>query len=311
MSLLDRYPDLDPEAAARIREHGPHLEPMTGPLPAELLELARAQGETPPPREGISVRDAAVEGVPVWVYEHTAGTPTGILVYLHGGAFMVGSRLLMDGVALKLALCTGASVVSVEYRLAPEHPYPAGLDDAETVLRCALVEPGALGLGEGPVIVGGESAGGNLSAAVALRLRDRDGPRPAGQMLLYPGTDTFDADHPSRHLYDGLVLSRQGSKYIRSVYWAGRDLSDDPYAVPMAASDLNGLPPAFVMVGGCDWLRDEGLAYAARLGEAGVETEVLTCAGQPHAFLNLDFPAAADVYRAAGPWAQRILGGTN
>jgi len=307
MALTDRYPDLDPDAAARVEAHGEHLQPMTEPFPEELLELARAQGDPPAPRDGIAVRDTAIGGVPVWVYERDDGAPTGILVYAHGGAFMLGSRLLMDGVAHKLAVATGATVVSVEYRMAPDHPYPAAVDDVEAVVRGVITDAAAHGITPGPVIVGGESAGGNLAAVVSLRLRDWGGPRPAGQMLLYPGTDSFAAEYPSRRDYDGLVLSSAGAAFARQAYWGADDRSADPYAVPMVADDLSGLPPAFVMVGGCDWLRDEGLAYAARLEADGVATEVLTCPGQPHAFLNLDFPAAADVYAAAGPWARAVF----
>ena len=231
------------------------------------------------------------------------GAPTGLVVYFHGGGHVLGSIGLMDNVARELAHGSGAVVVSVGYRLAPEDPYPAGLDDCELVTRWAFANAERFGVSSRAVAVAGESAGGNLAAAVALRLRDADDGDAtlAGQVLVYPvlaGSVTY----PSAVEFDGLVISREvGAKY-REAYSGGRDLDDDPYAFPLSATHLGGLPPALVVLAGCDMLRDEGRAYAIRLREEGVDVDEVCYAGQPHGFVNFDFPAAAVAFERIGTW---------
>jgi len=213
---------------------------------------------------------------------------------------------LMDNVARELAHGTGAVVVSVGYRLAPEDPYPAGLDDCERVTRWAFANAERFGVSARTVAVAGESAGGNLAAAVALRRRDAGDAPLAGQVLIYPqvsGTTTY----PSEVEFDGLVISRAvGAKYWEA-YSGGRDLDDDPYAVPLSATRLDGLPPALVVLAGCDMLRDEGRAYTARLREAGVDVDEVCYAGQPHGFVNFDFPAASLAFEHIGEWLRTTL----
>jgi len=209
-------------------------------------------------------------------------------------------------VARELAHGAGAVVVSVGYRLAPEHPYPAGLDDCERVTRWALANADRFGVSPRAVAVAGESAGGNLAAAVALRLRDAGDVSLAGQALVYPkvsGTTTF----PSEVEFDGLVISLAAGASYWAAYSGGRDLDADPYAVPLSAADLRGLPPALVMLGGCDMLRDEGRAYAARLREAGVDVDEVCYAGQPHGFVNFDFPIASVAFDRIGQWLRAAL----
>ena len=278
-------------------------------LDPAILPLARGDNPFPVTREIARVTDDEVAGVPVRVYEPDEPA-TGLLVYLHGGGFCIGSIGLMDGVARELAHATGAAVVSVEYRLAPEHPYPAGLDDCEAVTRWALANAGRFGVGPGQVVVGGESAGGNLTAAVALRLRRAPGPAPlAAQLLLDPGTAgrADDADLPSREYFDGIVLSHKARDVFWGAYSAGRDLDGDPEAAPLWADDLTGLPPAIVILGGCDVLRDEGRAYGRRLAEAGVPTHEVCYPGQPHGFLNHGFPAADEAWAEIATWLRPIL----
>jgi acetyl esterase len=237
--------------------------------------------------------------------------PTGLVVYFHGGGWCVGSVALMDGVARELAHATGAVVISVGYRLAPEHPYPAGLEDCEAVTRWALDNPSRLEVPPGAVIVAGESAGGNLAAAVALRLRNAHvAPGPVGQILLYPAVDAHGSPHPSRKEFEGLVVSEKMSEWFWASYGGGRDIDRDPLAAPLHASSLDGLPPALVILGGCDLLRDEGRAYARRLREAGVETEEACYSGQPHGFLNFAFPAAQDAFERIGRWTRSRLAGS-
>jgi acetyl esterase len=270
-------------------------------LSPEMLALARSPVGAPPTRAIPRVTDDVVAGIPVRIYEHD-GPPEGLIVYLHGGGFCIGSVGLMDNVARELAHCANAAVVSVEYRLAPEHPYPAGLDDCETVTRWALANATKLGADPRRVAVAGESAGGNLSAAVALRLRGKVDVPLAGQVLMYPGVDGNAWTHPSREEFAGLVLTRKGMDGFWDCYTAGRDLGRDPFAAPLQAESLADVPPAIVVLGGCDPLRDEGRLYAARLREAGVAVEEVCFAGQPHGFINFGVPAAADAHERIGAW---------
>jgi acetyl esterase len=251
------------------------------------------------------ITDESVGDVPVRIYRNE-GQPTGVVVYFHGGGFVLGSIGIMDNVARNLCHASGAVVVSVGYRLAPEHPYPEGLDDCEAVTRWAAANAGRWGVDPASLAVAGESAGGNLSAAVALRLQAAGDVRLAGQVLLYPGLAGTE-EMPSRHEFSGLVISLTAGRNYWAAYSGGRDLDDDPFAVPLSAPDLSGLPPALVVLGGCDMLRDEGRAYAAKLREAGVDVDEVCYPGQPHGFLNFDFPAAAEAYEHVGTWLRAHL----
>ena len=277
----------------------------------EFLALARGSFELPVTREISSVHDEVVSGIPVRIYEH-AHQPTGLIVYFHGGGWCLGSVALMDAVARELAFATGAAVVSVEYRMAPEHPYPAALDDSEAVTRWALANAPSVGASERTVMVAGESAGGNLAAAVSLRLRDDPAtPGLAGQILIYPVLDAHGSAHASRKEFSGLVVSEKASEFFWTSYAGERDIERDPFAAPLSATRLTDLPPALVVLGGCDVLRDEGRAYAQRLEEAGVDTTEVCYPGQPHGFVNFGFPAAADAFEMIGRWARGHLVATS
>ena len=276
-------------------------------LSPERLELARGPSGPAPTREIAHVSDEVVEGVPVRIYRGH-GPPIGIIVYFHGGGFVIGSIGLMDNVARELAHGMGAVVVSVGYRLAPEHPYPAGLADCETVTRWAVATARRFDVPKASVAVAGESAGGNLAAAVALRVRDAGDISLAGQALIYPAV-AGTMVHPSTQQFDGLILSRTAKKRYWDAYSGGRSLDGDPYAVPLSAAVLTGVAPAIVILGGCDMLRDEGRAYAARLRDDGVEVEEVCYPGQPHGFANLEFPAAALAFDRIGDWFRRVCAG--
>ncbi len=274
-------------------------------LSPEWLELARGPVGFPPTRDVAHIADEQVGEVPIRIYRGE-GTPNGLVVYFHGGGFVIGSIGLMDNVARELAFRSGAVVVSVGYRLAPEHPYPAGLDDCESVTRWAQANAGRFGVSPTAVVVAGESAGGNLAAAVSLRLRDQDAPLPAGQVLMYPGV-AGRLRHPSTVEFDGLIISRTAGERYWAAYSGGRDLDDDPYAAPLQAPTLRGLPPALVVLGGCDMLRDEGRAYADRLREDGVDVDEICYPGQPHGFINFDFPSADLAHEHIGTWIKSTL----
>jgi acetyl esterase len=299
---------LDPAAIAYFEANPWSGQPLEEFSP-EILELARGPVGAPPSVEIAHVRDDVVDGIPVRFYRND-GPPTGVVVYFHGGAHCIGSIGLMDNVARELCHATNAVVISVEYRLAPEHPFPAGLDDCETVTRWALAHAEELGASPTRVAVAGESAGGNMAAAVTLRLRGNAVPPLAAQVLIYPGVDGNRTDFPSRTEFDGIVLTKKGGDVIWGLYSGGRDLSKDPFVAPLHAPSLADLPPAIVLLGGCDFLRDEGRAYAARLRDEGVEVDEVCYPGQPHGFVNFPLPAAAQVFERIGVWLPRVFAAT-
>ncbi|MGA2838334.1 MAG: alpha/beta hydrolase [Acidimicrobiales bacterium] len=180
------------------------------------------------------------------------------------------------------------------------------VDDCTAVTSWALAECGRFGVPPSAVAVAGESAGGNMAAAVALRLRDAGGPAPVGQVLIYPAV-AGSRVLPSREEFSGLVISLEAGEAYWAAYTGGRDLDDDPYAVPLVAPSLAGLPPALVVLGGCDMLRDEGRAYAERLRADGVEVEEVCYPGQPHGFVNFGFPSAAPAFERTGEWLRTAL----
>ena len=298
MTAQDDEGVLDPWVAAWM-EANPQPDWMTEGFPPDVRELARNYAGAPPTVHLDEVRDERIDGVPVRIYRDE-GPRSGLVVYFHGGAFTVGSVNIMDNVAREIARASGAVVISVDYRLAPEDPYPAGLNDCETVTRWAIANAASFGVSPDAVAVGGESAGGNLATAVALRLRDTGLTTLAGQVLVYPCTDGPSVPYPSREQFGS-------ADWVWEQYGGGKDLGGDPYALPMQADSLRGLPPALVLVAGCDGLRDEGRAYAGRLRADGVEVEEVTAAGQPHGFINQGFPAAAPAFEQIGGWLRTHL----
>lgn len=296
---------LDPAAIAYFEANPWSGQPIEEFTP-EILELARGPVGAPPSCEIAHVHDDVIEGIPVRFYRND-GPPTGLVVYFHGGAHCIGSIGLMDNVAREITQATNAVVVSVEYRLAPEHPFPAGLDDCETITRWALAHAEEHGVSPSRVAVAGESAGGNMSAAVTLRLRGNSDVPLAAQVLIYPALDGNSTEHASRTEFDGIVLTRKSGDVIEAAYSGGRDLSKDQFARPLQAESLADLPPALVLLGGCDFLRDEGRAYAERLRDAGVEVDEVCYPGQPHGFVNFPLPAAAKVFERIGEWLPPVF----
>lgn len=274
----------------------------------EMLGFARTDVVLVRGPEVARVTDEVVAGVPIRIYE-PAEAARGVVVYFHGGGFCTGSLGFCDNVARELAVAAGAVVMSVGYRLAPEHPYPAGLDDGVAVTEWALANVQRFGVGAGAVVAAGESAGGTLAAAVALRLRDAGGLNVAGQALLYPVMGTDDPTFASRREFDGLFLSARGMQWFWDAYTGGAPVDDDPYAAPLRAPSMARLPAALVVLGGCDVLRDEGRQYAERLIADGVEAQEACWHGQPHGFLNFGSPAAHNGYRRIGAWIRDVFSG--
>ncbi|MFJ3827434.1 alpha/beta hydrolase [Streptomyces sp. NPDC090046] len=275
-----------------------------GPGDTQALRAAAASGAGRAGPAMASVSDTVAGGVPVRIYDPApAPGPEGrpLVVFLHGGGWVMCGLDTHDATCRSLAVAAGAVVVSADYRLAPEHPWPAAPDDALTVLLWARKRARALGCDPGRVVLAGDSSGGNLAAVTALRAPGL----VAGQLLFYPPLDAS---------MESASVERYAEGYFHTAahmawYWDqyGGD-PEHPYVSPLRAPDLAGRPPALVVLADCDVLRDEGLAYARRLAAAGVDCTVQIHPGVFHGFLGLPLPAGAAALRAAGPWVAGVQG---
>ncbi|MEW2359415.1 alpha/beta hydrolase [Spirillospora sp. NPDC029432] len=263
---------------------------LLGPDPS-IQDMRRVVGSAlPAPRRGLAeVADLTVPGeggpVPVRLYRPEEGATLPALVYFHGGGWVVGGPGNVDAACREFAARAGCAVLSADYRLAPEHPFPAAADDAWAVTAAAVRDPGRFGVDPANVAVAGDSAGGNLAAVTALAARER-GVRLAHQLLVYPVTDTA-MDTPSYAAYGtGYGLDADSMALFMDLYRGGADPAD-PRLAPLRAPDLAGAAPATVITAECDVLRDEGEAYARRLAAAGVPVELRRYAGMVHSFFLL------------------------
>jgi acetyl esterase/lipase len=227
--------------------------------------------------------------IPVRVYWPPAGSGVAppVVVFIHGGGWSIGDLDTYDTTARIHAVGSGAVVVSVDYRLAPEHPYPAAVEDAWAATQWVADHAGEFGADPARLAVAGDSAGGNLAAVVAQLARDAGGPPIRFQLLWYPST-TFDTSLPSfTENAHAPVLDLAGAKRHTRWYIGDLDLSDIPATlVPARANDLSGLPPAYIAVAGHDPLRDDGARYADLLAAAGVQVELHNSASLVHGFLG-------------------------
>ncbi len=213
--------------------------------------------------------------------------PAGVIVYYHGGGWVVGSIDESDALGRKLAERTSCAVVLVDYRLAPEHRYPVAVDDSYAALEWTAAHMDQIAGRELPLIVAGDSAGGNLSAVMAIRARDRNGPKIAMQVLIYPVTDA-NFDRPSYlDPENQLLLTRDSMIWFFDHYIPDVSRRTEPEASPLYTPDLSGLPPAVVLTAEHDPLRDEGEEYAQRLEDAGVPVDFQRHDRQMHAFFAL------------------------
>lgn len=254
---------------------------------------AYALANAVPPPEGMHVENRSVtarDGYPIPIRVYTpagAGRRPGLL-YFHGGGFVKGDCDTSDTTGWGLADATGAVVVSVDYRLAPENRYPTPLNDCLDVLMDVANEPEAYQVDPSRIGVSGDSAGGNLAAAVALWARDNDGPALKCQGLIYPClTDKLEFDSYKRNAEaPGLSSKNMGGYWVSYLGEAMAGKSTDPLATPMIAEDLAGLPPAYVLIAEFDPLADDGVAYANKLMAAGVETSFYNAARMIHGFMR-------------------------
>ena len=234
--------------------------------------------------------------------------PRPALLWFPGGGFLVGDADCADAMCRIMARASNCIVIAVRYRLAPEHDLYAGRDDALAALRWAEREGAAVGIDGARLAIGGDSAGGNITAAVAQACARGRGPQVGLQLLVYPAT-ALDHSHPSRfENARGYLLTAESIAWISSQIVGEVDL-DDPWLSPMREPRLEGLPPALVLTAGFDPIRDDGLHYAARLRAAGVPVELLHYPGQFHGFLNFDavISAARDALRRMGQCMQETL----
>jgi acetyl esterase/lipase len=207
------------------------------------------------------------------------------MVYYHGGGLVMGSNHSFEPLARALASASGASVVAIDYRLAPESPPPAQFDDAYAAAEWVSRNANDLGVDGDRLVLVGDSAGGSLAAAVALAARDRNGPAIFAQVLLYPGLDRDMAAPSISSLADAPMLTRDDIDFLHALCDSEPGPPHDAYLVPAYAADLSGLPPAIVVTAGCDPIRDWGERYAHRLRDAGVQTTITRYPGMYHGFL--------------------------
>lgn len=280
--------DLDVELAA-VRDAAAGNVPMIALSPAEARERVAAGNRLCAGGPAVTVVDRApAEGgppVPVRVYE--AGAPVATLVYAHGGGWVTGDLDYSDELCRHLAADSGVRVVSVDYRLAPEHPFPAGVEDLAAAWAWAAEEY------DGPLALGGDSAGGNLAAAVAHRATGTDGP-PSYLLLVYPVLGLPDSTPSYRTRSSAFPIGAADMRWFFRHYLAGAT-APGPSAdlVPLHAADLTGMPPTHLVLAGHDPLHDEGAAYAARLTQAGVAVTVADHPDLCHGFLRFTAVSAA------------------
>ena len=296
LALLERRgePPLEtlPPAQARLMRR--HLAAVFSGRPVPVGRVRDLQLDTPVPLPARHYAPAE------------RGGPHPLLVFYHGGGFTYGDLDTHDGVCRLLCRHAGVHVLAVDYRLAPEHPFPAAVEDAREALRWAHANAERLGADPQRVGVGGDSAGGNLSAVVSQLATHDGGPTPAIQLLIYPATD-FTSRHPSRELFaEGFLLTDSEMDWFEDNYLGGEQAqASDPRASPLLAEDLSGLPPALVITAAFDPLRDEGEAYAEALRAAGTRAILRRFPGFIHAFIS-----AAGVSRASRDAVVEIAGAT-
>jgi acetyl esterase/lipase len=282
------------------RDRVPHLSTLSiaQARAADRAAAAAGTGEAEPVTE---VRQLEIPGpagqLPARVYRPAGDGPLPVLVYFYGGGWSLGTLDTCDGVCRMITNAAGCVTVATGYRLAPEHKFPAAVEDCHAGARWVAAHAAELGADATRLAVGGDSSGGNLAAAVALLARDQGGPAIAHQLLVYPNTD-HQADTPSmREIADEYFFNPASVRWYWGMYLAAPQDGMNPLASPLRAADLSGLPPATVITAGYDPLRDEAELYATRLRAAGVPAEIIRYDGMMHGFFTM--VGALDTARAA------------
>jgi acetyl esterase len=288
---------LDPQVRAvldLVAKSGRPAYNTLSPKDARQLFRETRPASTPTPPEIGAVNDLLAEGphgpIPVRVYRPVgakAGDALPALVYFHGGGWVIGDIETHDVLCRQLTAEAGIEVVSVDYRLAPEYKFPAAVDDAWAATKWVVANAGQLGADPGRIAVGGDSAGGNLAAAVAILAREAGGPAIALQVLLYPVTDAGTETGSYRECGEGYLLTLDGMRWFFDHYLKSPAEASDWRVSPLRAPSHAGLPPALIVTAGFDPLRDEGEAYAQKLREAGVTVDYICYGGMIHGFMPM------------------------
>jgi acetyl esterase len=290
--VRDFYAGMSLEEAREHSRLNARIAAGPRPRPMARIEERTISGAAGP----IRVRHYVPPGQPI-------DTPAPLLVFYHGGGWVIGDLDTHDTTCRFLAESSGASVLSVDYRLAPEYPFPAAVEDAWSAFAWAAANAAQLGADPRRIAVGGDSAGGNLAAVVSLLAREGGGPRPALQLLIYPVTDT-EGTMPSRLTYgEGFFLTKSDMDAFDAAYLPDGAARDDARISVLHAADLSSLPPAYVVTAGFDPLRDEGEAYALRMRDAGTRVVLRRHPGLIHSFANeteVSRTSRAAMFEAAG-----------
>lgn len=310
-----RGAQIDPKAAAvgrlanLVRGGGP--APTVAQSRLQMAKTAVQLDQNGP--ELARVDDITLQGAdgPVLgrLYRSDAGSELRpALVYFHGGGFVQGDLETHHAICLKLAKWSGCVVVAVDYRLAPEHPYPAGIEDCLASYEDIVERAVDLGIDDTKIGVGGDSAGGCFAAVVSQQMRDEEGPIPRFQVLIYPVTDGHVNSRSVNELADAYILSKARMVWYRDLYAGEFRNFKDPKFSPLLIDDFAGLPESYIVTGGFDPLLDDGAEYAEALQAAGVPTVYRNFPGQVHAFVNLTkvVPEGTIALREIAAWMRQI-----
>ena len=285
--------------------------------PAQGREMYRGMAQVlEPPNIAIGkIENLAMPGpggeVKLRVYTPVAGGGAALpaLVFFHGGGWVIGDLETHDALCRTLANETGARVVAVDYRLAPEHKFPAAADDAYAAVKWVETNASKLGIDPNRIAVAGDSAGGNLAAVVCLMAKQKGGPRIVHQLLIYPVTQWKAETGSMNSFAEGYFLEKKTMQWFFDQYATGADANDWRLS-PLAAADMSGLPRAYVVTAGFDPLKDEGKAYADKLNRAGVAAVYLDYPGMVHGFFNMQgvVPTAREAIADAAKAVRQAFG---
>lgn len=286
---------LDPQAKMVLDFLSSRDTPSLEKLPLDQARLAfekmsQMSCTPPPPVTHIEDRQIAGPGgqIPLRIYSPFLEGTHPVLVYYHGGGWVIGNIESHDSLCRQLANQSQCIVISVDYRLAPEHKFPAAVEDAYAAVQWVANHAEEIHVDAHRIAVGGDSAGGNLAAVVCLMAKKESSPSIAFQLLIYPATGMSSDTNSHKENGEGYFLTKDLMTWFTSCYIQSVEDLDNPYVAPLKAQDFSGLPPAFVLTGEFDPLRDEGEAYAEKLRNAGVCVESKRYEGMIHGFICMD-----------------------